>query len=78
MKNTVARDLLATVSSIEMTPLAFIELPPHVVKGQVVLHELIILPSKLLEDRVRHQVDGSAVVDEHHRDRPSVDMTLNV
>jgi hypothetical protein len=41
---------------------------PHVVKHQVGLHKLIILPSKLLQDGVWHQVDGSAAIDEHPGD----------
>jgi hypothetical protein len=44
------------------------QVAPHVVKHQVGLHKLVILPSKLLEDGVRHQVDGSAAIDEHPRD----------
>jgi hypothetical protein len=51
---------------------------PHAIKCQVGLHELIVLLSKLLEDGVRHQVDGSAVINEHPGDRSSVDMTSNV
>jgi hypothetical protein len=51
---------------------------PHAVKRKVGLHELIILPSKLLEDGVRHQVDGNAAVDEHPGDRLPVDVALNV
>jgi hypothetical protein len=51
---------------------------PHAVKRQVSLHKLIVLLSKLLKDGVRHQVDGSAIVDEHSGDRPSVDVTSNV
>jgi hypothetical protein len=51
---------------------------PHVVKRQVGLHELIVLPSKLLEDRIRHQVDGSATIDKHPRDWLPVDVNPNV
>jgi hypothetical protein len=51
---------------------------PIVVKRQVGLHKLVVLPFKLLEDGVRHQVDGSATVDEHPGDRPSIDVTSNV
>jgi hypothetical protein len=51
---------------------------PHAVKRQVGLYKLIVLPSKLHEDGVRHQVDGSAAVDEHPGDQPSVDVTSNV
>jgi hypothetical protein len=51
---------------------------PYAVKCQVGLHELIILPFKLLEDRVQHQIDGSAAVDEHPGDQLPVDVTLNV
>jgi hypothetical protein len=51
---------------------------PHAVKHQVGLHKLVILLSKLLEDGVRHQVDGSAAVDEHPGDRPFVDVTSNI
>jgi hypothetical protein len=47
-------------------------------KHQVSLHELIILPSKLLEDGVRHQVAGSAAVDEHPREWLLIDVALNV
>jgi hypothetical protein len=56
--------------------------PPHVVKRQVGLHELAILPSKLLEDRVRHQIDEHPrdwlPVDEHPRDWLPVDVTPNI
>jgi hypothetical protein len=52
--------------------------PPHTVKRQVGLNELIVLPSKLLEDRVRHQVDGNATVDEHPGDWIPIDVTPNV
>jgi hypothetical protein len=48
-----------------------LELPsgcPHTVKHQVGLHELFMLPCKLLEDGVWHQVDSSATVNEHPRD----------
>jgi hypothetical protein len=51
---------------------------PHAVKRQVGLHKLIIHPYKLLEDRVRHQVDGNAAINEHTEDRPSIDVTSNV
>jgi hypothetical protein len=51
---------------------------PHADKRQVGLHKLIILLSKLLEDGVQHQVDGSAVVDEHLGDRLFVDVTSNI
>jgi hypothetical protein len=51
---------------------------PHVVKSQVGLHELIVLPSKLLEDGVWYQVDGSATINEYPRDRPFVDMASNI
>jgi hypothetical protein len=51
---------------------------PHAVKHQVGLHELIVIPSKLLEDRVRYQVDDSATVDEHPGDWLPVDVALNV
>jgi hypothetical protein len=79
MKNVVASDLLPTVSSMEMTPQASNRLPPpHAIKRQVGLHELIVLPSKFLEDSVRHQVDGSAAIDEHPGDRLPIDVTLNV
>jgi hypothetical protein len=78
MKNAVASDLLPMVSSMETTPWASIGLPPHAIKHQVDLHELIVLPSKLLEDRLQHQVDGKATVDEHPRDWLSVDVTSNI
>jgi hypothetical protein len=52
--------------------------PPHAVKCRVGLHELIILPSKLLEDGVRHQVDGSTTVNEHPGDLLPIDVTSNV
>jgi hypothetical protein len=38
---------------------------PYVVKHKVSLHDLVVLPSKILEDGVRHQVDCSAAIDEH-------------
>jgi hypothetical protein len=79
MKNVVASDLLPTVSSMEMTSQASIGLPPpHAVKCRVGLHELVILPSKLLEDGVRHQVDGSTTINEHPGDSLPIDMTSNV
>jgi hypothetical protein len=74
MKNAVASDLLPRVSSIEMTPRASIGLPRHAIKHQVALHELIVLPSKLLEDRVWHQVDDSITIDEYPGDRLPVDL----
>jgi hypothetical protein len=49
---------------------------PHVVKRQVGLHELVAFPPELFEDRLHHQVDDSVAVDEHPRDRPSVDVNL--
>jgi hypothetical protein len=64
------------VSSMETTPCASIRYP-HVIERQVGFHELIILPSELLEDGVRHQVDGSAIVDKHPRDWLPVDVTPN-
>jgi hypothetical protein len=64
---------------MQMTPRASIGLPPpHAVKRKVSLHELIVLPSKLLEDGVRHQVDGSTAIDEHPGDWLSVDVAPNV
>jgi hypothetical protein len=51
---------------------------PHAIKHQVDLHELIVLPSELLEDRLQHQVDGKATVDEHPRDWLPVDVTSNI
>jgi hypothetical protein len=51
---------------------------PHTIKHQVGLHKLVILPSELLEDGVRHQVDDSTVVDMHPGDQSSVDVTSNV
>jgi hypothetical protein len=56
----------------------FHQVAPHTIKCQVGLHELIILPSKLLEDGLWHQVDDSATVDEHPRDRLPIDVTSNV
>jgi hypothetical protein len=50
----------------------------HIVKRQVGLHELVILPSKLLEDGVQHQVDGSTAIDEHPGDRLPIHVTPNV
>jgi hypothetical protein len=50
---------------------------PHAVKHQVGLHELIVLPSKLLEDGVRHQIDSSAAIDEHPGDWLPIDVTSN-
>jgi hypothetical protein len=77
-KNAVASDLLPMVSSKETTPRASIGLPPHAIKRQSSLHELVILPSKLLEDRVRHQVDGNVIVDEHPGYQLPIDVTLNI
>jgi hypothetical protein len=51
---------------------------PHAVKHQICLHEFVVVPSKLLGDGVRHQVDGSAAIDEHPRDLFLIDVTLNV
>jgi hypothetical protein len=51
---------------------------PPIVKHKIGLHELIVLPSKLLEDRVWHQVDGSAAINEHPGEQPSIDVTSNV
>jgi hypothetical protein len=50
---------------------------PQVVLCQVGLHELVI-PSKLLEHGIWHQVDGSATIDKHLRNRPLDDVTSNV
>jgi hypothetical protein len=49
---------------------------PHAVQQQGCLHELVILPSKLLEHGVRHQVDGISAIDEHPW--PLVDVASNV
>jgi hypothetical protein len=54
------------------------QVAPHTVKHQVGLHELVVLPSKLLEYGLWHKVDGSAAVDEHPRDRLSIDVAPNV
>jgi hypothetical protein len=54
------------------------QVAPDAVKRQIGLHKLVVLPYKLLEDGVRHQVNGSAIIDEHPRDWPSVDVTSNV
>jgi hypothetical protein len=51
---------------------------PHAVKRQVGLYKIVVLPSKLLKDGVRHQVDGSAAIDEHPRDWLPIDVTPNV
>jgi hypothetical protein len=51
-------------------------LVPHVVKHQIGLHELIVLPSKLPENGVQHHIDGSAAVDEHLGDGFPIDVTL--
>jgi hypothetical protein len=50
----------------------FHQVAPNAVKCQVGLHELIVLPSKLLEDGVRHHVD------EHPGNRLPIDVTLNI
>jgi hypothetical protein len=63
---------------MKMTPRASIRLPPHAVKRKVSLHELVFLPSKLLEDGVRHQVDGNATVDKHHGDWLPVNVSPDV
>jgi hypothetical protein len=65
---------------MEMTPWSSIGLPPtpHAIKRQVGLHELIILPSKLLEVGVQHPIDSSTAVDKHPGDWLLVDVTLNV
>jgi hypothetical protein len=49
--------------------LGFHRVPPHVVMRQVSLHELVVLPSELLEDRVWHQFDDSTTINEHHEGR---------
>jgi hypothetical protein len=51
---------------------------PYAVKHQVGLHELVVLPSKLVEDGVRYQVDDDIDVDEHSRDRLPINVTSNV
>jgi hypothetical protein len=51
---------------------------PHAIKHQVDLHELVVLSSKLLEDRVRHQVDDSVSIDEHPGDWLPADVTSNI
>jgi hypothetical protein len=56
----------------------FHRVAPHAIKHKVSHHELIILPSKLLEDGVRHQIDGSTAIDEHPGDRLPIDVALNV
>jgi hypothetical protein len=50
--------------------------PPHVVKRG--LHELVILPFKLPEDGVQHQIESNTTVDENPRDGLPIDVTLNV
>jgi hypothetical protein len=77
-KNAATSDLLPTISSMETMPLASIGLPPHTVQHQVGLHELIVLPSKLLEHEIRHQVGGSAAIDKYPRNWPPVIVTSNV
>jgi hypothetical protein len=54
----------------------FHRVAPHVVKRG--LHELVILPFKLPEDGVQHQIDGNTTVDEYPRDGLPIDVTLNV
>jgi hypothetical protein len=56
----------------------FHRVTPNAIKRQVGLHELIVLPSKLPEDRVQHQVDSSAVINEHPGDRLPVDVAPDV
>jgi hypothetical protein len=51
---------------------------PHAVKRNVSLHELVVLPSKLLEDGVWHQANSSATVDEHPGDWLPVDVFPDV
>jgi hypothetical protein len=75
MTNVVASNFLPTVSSMEMTPRASIGLPPMPLSFS---HELVILPSKLLEDGMRHQIDDSVAVDEHPKDWLPIDVTPNV
>jgi hypothetical protein len=50
----------------------------HTIKRQVGHHELVILPSKLLEHCVRHQVDDSTAIDEHPGDRLPINVAPNV
>jgi hypothetical protein len=52
--------------------------PPHAVKCKVSLHEFVVLPSKLHEDGVQHQVDSSATVDEHPGDWLLIDVASDV
>jgi hypothetical protein len=51
---------------------------PHVVKHYVGLHELVVLPSKVLEHGIQHQFDGSIAVDKHPVDQLLVDVAQNV
>jgi hypothetical protein len=56
----------------------FHQVASHAVKCQVGVHELVVFPSKLIEDGVWHRVDGSAAITEHPRDHLHVDVTLNI
>jgi hypothetical protein len=76
MKNAVASDLLGELHGDDTPDLH--RDASHIIKRQVGLHELIILPSKLLGDGVRHQVDDSTAIDEHPGDWLSIAVTLNV
>jgi hypothetical protein len=56
----------------------FHRVAPHTIKHQVGLYELVVLPSKLLEDGVRYQIDGSTTIDEHPRDWLPIDVTPDI
>jgi hypothetical protein len=51
---------------------------PHAIQHQVGLHELVVLPSKLVEHGVWHQIDDGTTIDEHPGDRTPVDVASNV
>jgi hypothetical protein len=57
---------------------SFDRVAPHAIKRQVGLYEPIILPSKLLEDGVRHQVDDSAAINKYHGDWLPINVAPNV
>jgi hypothetical protein len=51
------------------------QVAPHPFKHKVSLHELVVLPSKLLKDGVRHQVNGSTPINEHPGDWLPIDVS---
>jgi hypothetical protein len=52
---------------METTPQAYIGLPPMLLSIRL-LFMTSSLPSMFLEDGIRHEVDGSTVIDKHPRD----------